>query len=107
MVFAAPPTPKGLGVIAVHRITQPDHELYVNPDLIQVIEANPDTVLVLANGTRYVVSETAAEVADLVRRWRASIVATVEQPSRASARRAAYGRLAAVVELPRDSRAAD
>ena len=39
-------------MIAVHRITQPDHELYVNPDLIQVIEANPDTVIVLANGNR-------------------------------------------------------
>jgi flagellar protein FlbD len=94
-------------VIAVHRITQPDHELYVNPDLIQVIEANPDTVIVLANGTRFVVSETAAEVAVLVREWRASIVAAIERPSRANARRAAYGRLAAVVELPRESGSAD
>ena len=94
-------------MIVVHRITQPDHELYVNPDLIQVIEANPDTVIVLANGTRFVVSETAVEVADRVREWRASIVAAVERPSRANARRAAYGRLAAVVELPRDARAAD
>ena len=94
-------------MIAVHRITQPDHELYVNPDLIQVIEANPDTVIVLANGTRYVVSETAAEVTDRVRRWRASIVAAVEPRPRANARRAGSGRLAAVVELPRDARAAD
>jgi flagellar protein FlbD len=94
-------------VITVHRITQPDHELYVNPDLIQVIEANPDTVIVLANGTRFVVSETAAEVTDLVREWRASIVAAIERPSRANARRASYGRLAAVVELPRDTGSAD
>ena len=94
-------------MIAVHRITQPDHELYVNPDLIQVIEANPDTVIVLANGTRFVVSETAAEVADLVRAWRASIVAAVEGPAGAHARRAGYGRLAAVVELPRESGSAD
>ena len=94
-------------MIAVHRITQPDHELYVNPDLIQVIEANPDTVIVLANGTRFVVSETAAEVTDRVRRWRASIVAAIERPSRADARRAGYGRLAAVVELPRDTGSAD
>jgi flagellar protein FlbD len=94
-------------VIAVHRITQPDHELYVNPDLIQVIEANPDTVIVLANGTRIVVSETATEVADLVRTWRASIVAAVERPARANARRAGYGRLAAVVELPRENGSAD
>jgi flagellar protein FlbD len=94
-------------VIAVHRITQPDHELYVNPDLIQVIEANPDTVIVLANGTRFVVSETAAEVAELVLEWRAAIVAAVEQPSAKNARRAGYGRLAAVVDLPRDNGPAD
>ncbi len=94
-------------MIAVHRITQPDHELYVNPDLIQVIEANPDTVIVLANGTRFVVSETAAEVADLVRAWRASIVAAVEGPSRANARRAGHGRLAAVVDPPREAAPAD
>ncbi len=94
-------------MIVVHRITQPDHELYVNPDLIQVIEANPDTVIVLANGTRFVVSETAADVADLVRAWRASIVAAVERPSRKNARRAGYGRLAAVVDVPRESGSAD
>jgi flagellar protein FlbD len=86
-------------VIAVHRITQPDHDLFVNPDLIQVIEANPDTVIVLVNGTRFVVSETAAEIADLVRAWRASILDAIEHPSAATARNAAYGRLAAVVEL--------
>ncbi len=94
-------------MIAVHRITQPDHELYVNPDLIQVIEANPDTVIVLANGTRFVVSETATEVAELVRQWRASIVSAVEHPSPAIAHRAGFGRLAAVVEMPRDTGSAD
>jgi uncharacterized protein YlzI (FlbEa/FlbD family) len=94
-------------VIAVHRITQPDHELYVNPDLIQVIEANPDTVIVLATGTRVVVAETAADVADLVREWRASIVAAVESRARVNARRAGYGRLAAVVDLPRESGSTD
>jgi flagellar protein FlbD len=94
-------------VIVVHRITQPDHELYVNPDLIQVIEANPDTVIVLANGNRFVVSETAAEVTQLVRQWRASIVAAVERAARANARRVGYGRLAAVAEMPRDTGSAD
>jgi flagellar protein FlbD len=94
-------------VIAVHRITQPDHELYLNPDLIQVIEANPDTVIVLVNGTRIVVSETASELTDLVRRWRASILDATDHPTAARARRAAYGRLSAVVELPREHGHAD
>jgi flagellar protein FlbD len=94
-------------VIAVHRITQPDHELYVNPDLIQVIEANPDTVIVLVNGTRFVVAESAAEVTALVREWRASILDAIEHPAADTARKAAYGRLAAVVELPREHGHAD
>ena len=98
---------KGPGVIAVHRITQPDREVYVNPDLIQVVDANPDTVIVLANGTKFVVSETPAEVVQLVREWRASVLTATEHPSPATARRAAFGRLAAVIELPRDHGDAD
>jgi flagellar protein FlbD len=94
-------------VIAVHRIAQPDHDVYVNPDLIQVIDANPDTVIVLCNGTKFVVSETPDEVAELVREWRVSILTATEHPSPAAGRRAAFGRLAAVVELPRDHGHAD
>ena len=94
---------KGPGVIAVHRISQPEHDLYVNPDLIQVIDANPDTVILLCNGARFVVSETPADVTALVREWRASILTATEHPSPATSRRAAFGRLAAVVELPRDA----
>jgi flagellar protein FlbD len=94
-------------VIALHRISQPEHDLYVNPDLIQVIDANPDTVIVLCNGVRFVVSETPAEVTGLVREWRASILTATEHPSPATSRHAAFGRLAAVVELPRDHGHAD
>jgi hypothetical protein len=54
-----------------------------------------------------VVAETAADVADLVREWRASIVAAVESRARVNARRAGYGRLAAVVDLPRESGSTD
>jgi uncharacterized protein YlzI (FlbEa/FlbD family) len=94
-------------VIAVHRFSQPDHELYVNPDLIQFVDANPDTVIVLVNSTRFVVSETPAEIADMVREWRASILTACEDPSPATSRRAAFGRLAAVVVLPDDDDYAD
>jgi flagellar protein FlbD len=62
-------------MIPVHRITQLDHELYVNPELILTVEANPDTVIALTNGSKFVVSETPAEVARLVRDWRAGILA--------------------------------
>jgi flagellar protein FlbD len=94
-------------VIAVHRISQPDHELLVNPDLIQYVEANPDTVIALANGTRLVVIETPAEVASRVREWRAAIITACERPPAVDARWAASGRLAGVVDLPLNSSNAD
>jgi len=61
-------------MIALHRITQPDQEFFLNADLIQVVEAHPDTVITLTNGSRYVVSETPAEVVELVRAQRASVL---------------------------------
>jgi flagellar protein FlbD len=34
----------------------------LNPDLIEVVEETPDTVVTLTNGHRYVVKETAQEL---------------------------------------------
>lgn len=47
----------------------------VNCDLIERIDASPDTVLTLVDGTRYVVAEPIDEVIDKVRRFRAEVVA--------------------------------
>jgi flagellar protein FlbD len=46
----------------------------VNCDLIERVEANPDTVLTLVDGSRYVVKESVAEIVDKVRAFRASVV---------------------------------
>jgi flagellar protein FlbD len=46
----------------------------VNCDLIERVEATPDTVVTLVDGSRYVVRETVAEVVDKVRAFRASVV---------------------------------
>jgi flagellar protein FlbD len=62
-------------MIALHRIVRPDHDFYINPDLIQMVEANPDTCVTLTNGSRFVIAETPAEVAELVSAWRGSILA--------------------------------
>ena len=62
-------------MIAVHRLTHPDHPVYLNPDLIQTIEAHPDTVVLLTNATRVVVAESPERVIDLIRDWRAGIIA--------------------------------
>lgn len=47
----------------------------VNCDLIERIDASPDTVLTLVDGTRYVVAEPMADVIDRIRRFRAEVVA--------------------------------
>ena len=65
-------------MIVVHRLTNPDHPLYVNPDLIQTVEANPDTVISLENASKFVVLETPDQVVELVRDWHASIIVRAE-----------------------------
>ena len=61
-------------MIVLHRLTHPDHPLYLNPDLIQTVEANPDTVIALENASKFVVLETPDEIVELVREWRASVL---------------------------------
>lgn len=64
-------------MIAVHRLTHPNDDLYLNPDQVQMIEGTPDTVVTLTNGSKFILAERPEEVADLIRRWRASILAEV------------------------------
>ena len=63
-------------MIALHRITNPQHPLYLNPDLFQTIESHPDTVITLENASKFIVRETPDEIVQLVREWRASVIAT-------------------------------
>jgi flagellar protein FlbD len=46
----------------------------VNCDLIERVEASPETVVTLVDGNRYVVRESVAEIVDKVRAYRASVV---------------------------------
>jgi len=46
----------------------------VNCDLIERVEATPDTVVTLVDGGRYVVRESVGEIVDKVRAFRASVV---------------------------------
>jgi flagellar protein FlbD len=55
-------------------------EMVINSDLVESIESTPDTVLLLVDGKRYVVSESAAEVVARIRAFRASILAHLDQP---------------------------
>ena len=47
----------------------------VNPDLIERAQANPDTSIVLVDGTSFIVQEGVEEVIDLVARYRARVIA--------------------------------
>ena len=60
-------------MIPLHRLTQPDRPVYVNPDLIQAVEATPDTVIAMTNGSKLVVTEGADRVIELICGWRATI----------------------------------
>jgi flagellar protein FlbD len=47
----------------------------VNPDLIERIQASPDTSIVLVDGTTFIVREPVDEVIDLIAHYRARVIA--------------------------------
>lgn len=51
----------------------------LNPDLIERVEQTPDTVVTLVDGTKYVVAESVAEFIELVRQYRASVIAAAQE----------------------------
>ena len=57
-----------------------DTEIIVNADLIEVIEATPDTVITLIDGTRFVVREPPDELVDRIQRYRAGLLALRDDP---------------------------
>jgi flagellar protein FlbD len=59
-------------MIQLHRLGRDRTPFHLNSDLIVTIEANPDTVVHLATGVNYVVTETPEEVVAAVRSWRRS-----------------------------------
>ena len=48
----------------------------LNPDLIQRVDATPDTVVTLVDGAKFVISEPLAEIIDRVCAFRARVVAS-------------------------------
>ncbi len=59
------------------RVTRLNGEQFaLNPDLIERVEAHPDTVAFLVDGTKYVVKESVDEVLREIREYRAGILAT-------------------------------
>ena len=60
-------------MIVVTRLNGP--QVALNCDLIERVEATPDTVLTLVDGTKYIVLDSVEEIVKKVREFRASVVA--------------------------------
>ena len=56
----------------------------LNPDLIERAEATPDTVVTLVNGSKYVIRESLDELIELIREYRADIVAAAQVGTQSS-----------------------
>jgi flagellar protein FlbD len=61
-------------MIVVTRLNGPTFAL--NPDLIERVEANPDTVVVLIGGASYPIAESVTELLDRVRDYRSQVIAS-------------------------------
>jgi flagellar protein FlbD len=73
----------------VIRVTRLNGERFaLNPDLIERVEAHPDTVAFLVDGTKYVVKETVDEMLLEIREYRAGILATSYEMDRGEYRSA-------------------
>jgi flagellar protein FlbD len=53
--------------------------MFINEDLIESIEATPDTVLTLVDGRKIVVADAPQLVVDRARVYRASVLAATEE----------------------------
>lgn len=64
-------------MILVTRLNGPVFAL--NPDLVERADCTPDTVVTLIDGTKYVITESVPEFIELVRRYRASVIAAAQR----------------------------
>jgi flagellar protein FlbD len=64
-------------VILVHRLR--GEPMFLNDDLIESIEATPDTVVTLVDGKKLILADTPEELVERARLHRASILAAVEE----------------------------
>lgn len=47
----------------------------LNSDLVERVDATPDTVITLVDGTKYVVRESLSQVVDSIREYRGEVIA--------------------------------
>jgi flagellar protein FlbD len=69
----------------------------LNPDLIQRVDATPDTVVTLVDGVKFIITEPLAEIVERITAFRARVVATAHALGES-------GASAEVLELPPKTR---
>ncbi len=75
-------------------------EMYINPDLIEIIEETPDTHITLSNGNRYLVLEKTGVILDRIIGFRAAILhRSMGGPKKKYLTRKQIGNLNPVCEL--------
>lgn len=57
-------------------------EVVINADMIELVEASPDTVVSLSTGRKFVVAEPVDEVVERVKAYRRSLLWPVERGGR-------------------------
>ncbi len=60
-------------MIRVTRLKSQDRDFILNAELIETIEATPDTVITLTNGKKLIVEETPQEIVRTVMEYRRAI----------------------------------
>lgn len=70
--------------------------IFINEDLIESIEATPETLVTLVDGRTYVLDNSPEEVVELARRYRASVLVAAEE-----LRESAPGSVVKLAERPR------
>lgn len=69
------------------RLTRLNGEAFaLNPDLIERVEAHPDTVISLTDDVRFLVRESVDEILHAIRDYRAEVLATAYAMDRGSYR---------------------
>ena len=66
-------------MIVVTRLNK--SQFAINPDLIERMHANPDTTLVMVDGSNFIVTETMTEVISLIAAYRARVISMAYLPT--------------------------
>jgi flagellar protein FlbD len=64
-------------MIAVHRLR--GEPMFLNADLLESIEATPDTVITLVDGRRIVVADSPEDIAERIVEFRASVLVSAAE----------------------------